>query len=424
MQRILVYLTILGLFLAACSTPSGPVALPTEVGPTPADPTPAEPTEETPIEAPTPVEVPAAANAAVQALAQLLGLDPSQITVINVEAVEWSDSCLGIVRIDALCAQGSVPGYRLTLEANGQQYEFHTNEDGSAYALAPATAATAAEAAVNAARAALVQRLGLADYQVNPVSISPVEWPDACLGVVRIGVLCAQGVTPGYRVILDVNGQLYAYHTNEEGTSLALAPMAAPTAAAAAIQAAREALAKALGLSDAEISVVSVAAMEWPNACLGVTLPGMGCAEVITPGYNVVLEANGVVHEYHTDAAGASVQPASVALSWQRQGGIAGFCDELIVYRSGEVVGLDCKGDQVSQGTLATTLSEADLAQFNGWLTQYGAVTVAHEDGAVADAMSVTLNLNGLGAAQPGEAEQQAMVEWAQNLYAQLQPAG
>ncbi len=337
MQRILVYLTILGLFLAACSTPSGPVALPTEVGPTPADPTPAEPTEETPIEAPTPVEVPAAANAAVQALAQLLGLDPSQITVINVEAVEWSDSCLGIVRIDALCAQG---------------------------------------------------------------------------------------IVPGYRVILDVNGQLYAYHTNEEGTSLALAPMAAPTAAAAAIQAAREALAKALGLSDAEISVVSVAAMEWPNACLGVTVPGMGCAEVITPGYNVVLEANGVVHEYHTDTAGASVQPASVALSWQRQGGIAGFCDELIVYRSGEVVGLDCKGDQVSQGTLATTLSEADLAKFNAWLTQYGAVTVAHEDGAVADSMSVTLNLNGVGAAQPGEAEQQAMVAWAQNLYAQLQPAG
>ncbi len=337
MQRILVCLTVIGLFLAACSPPAGPVILPTEVVPTPAEQTPAEPTGETSTEEPTPVAVPQAANAAVQALAQLLGLGLDEIKVIKVEAVEWSDSCLGIVRIDALCAQGIVPGYRVSLEANGQQYEFHTNQDG---------------------------------------------------------------------------------------TSLALAPMTGPTAAAAAVQAARAALAKALGLSDAEISVVSVAPVEWPDACLGVTVPGMGCAQVITPGYNVVLEANGVAREYHTDAAGASVQPASVGLSWQRHGGIAGFCDELLVYRSGEVVAQDCKSEKVSQGTLAATLSEADLAKFNEWLTQYGQVMVAHDDGAVADSMSVTLNLNGIGAEQPSAAEQQAMIEWAQNLYSALQPAG
>lgn len=341
MQRILVCLSVIGLFLAACSPPSGPVILLTEVVPTPAEQTPAEPTAgapaATPTEAPTPVEVPQAANAAVQALAQVLGLDLDEIKVVKVEAMEWSDSCLGIVRIDALCAQGLVPGYRVSLEANGLQYEFHTNEDGTAHALAPVTVETTAEAAVNAARAAL---------------------------------------------------------------------------------------AKALGLSNAEISVVSVAPGEWPDACLGVTVPGMGCAQVITPGYTVVLEANGVAREYHTDAAGASVQPASVGLSWQRHGGIAGFCDELLVYRSGEVVAHECATEKVSQGTLAAMLSEADLAKFNEWLTRYGQVRVAHDDGAVADSMSVTLNLNGSGAEQPSEAEQQAMIAWAQNLYGALQPAG
>jgi hypothetical protein len=48
---------------------------------------------------------------------------------------------------------------------------------------------------------------------------------------------------------------------------------------------------------------------------------------------------------------------------------------------------------------------------------------VTQDDGAVADSMTVNFNLTGAGTAQPSEAEQQAMIEWAQNLYAQLQPA-
>jgi len=137
-----------------------------------------------------------------------------------------------------------------------------------------------------------------------------------------------------------------------------------------------------------------------------------------------VLEANeGQLYEYHTNQDGANVRPASLALTWQRNGGIAGFCDELLVYRSGEVVVRDCKNENVKESTLAAAVSEGGVAQFSEWLTQYGAASVQQSDGAVADSMTVLLSFTGVGAAEPDEAAQQALMEWAQNLYAQVQPA-
>jgi glucose/arabinose dehydrogenase len=54
-----------------------------------------------------------------------------------------------------------------------------------------------------------------------------------------------------------------------------------------------------LQLSEEEISVVSVEAVEWPDASVGCPQPGMMYAQVVTPGYLVVLEAGAKRYEYH-----------------------------------------------------------------------------------------------------------------------------
>ncbi len=56
-----------------------------------------------------------------------------------------------------------------------------------------------------------------------------------------------------------------------------------------------------LGVEAVAISVVSTEAVQWPDACLGAAGPGTACAEVITPGFKVLLEHNGTTYEYHTD---------------------------------------------------------------------------------------------------------------------------
>jgi len=81
------------------------------------------------------VAIPAAAQPAVDAAIQFMaaerGMDAAAISVVAAEAVEWSDSCLGIVRADTMCAQVITPGYRITLTAAGAEYVYHTNATGA-----------------------------------------------------------------------------------------------------------------------------------------------------------------------------------------------------------------------------------------------------------------------------------------------------
>lgn len=71
------------------------------------------------------------AQAAQDALARELNIDMESIEIVETEAVEWPDACLGIATEGVACAQVITPGFRLMLEVNGQTYEVHTNEDGS-----------------------------------------------------------------------------------------------------------------------------------------------------------------------------------------------------------------------------------------------------------------------------------------------------
>jgi hypothetical protein len=77
-------------------------------------------------------------------------------------------------------------------------------------------------AALNAA-ADLAQRLKIDVNTITLVSVEPVDWPDACLGIQTPGVMCAQVITTGYKVVLEANGQQYEYHTNESGSAVRLA---------------------------------------------------------------------------------------------------------------------------------------------------------------------------------------------------------
>jgi hypothetical protein len=63
----------------------------------------------------------------------------------------------------------------------------------------------------------------------------------------------------------------------------------------------REDLAGRLNMAAQGIKLASVEGVEWRNTSLGCPQPGMMYAQVIVPGYRVVLEAEGQRYEYHTD---------------------------------------------------------------------------------------------------------------------------
>jgi hypothetical protein len=274
--------------------------------------------------------------------------------------------------------------------------------------------------AQRAALNALMEQLSLAADQIKLVSTEAVTWPDGCLGIVKMGVMCSLAQVPGFKIVQEANGKKYEFHTNQDGSVVMLA--AGAQDAAAVEQIVIKQLAANLGVQESDISVVSDTTIEFRDSCMGVAMEGVMCAQMITPGHIVVLEADGVQYEYHTDANGSRVQPATLAMIWKRSGGIAGFCDTMTIFLSGEVYTSQCKPQPEGQmGTLANLVSAQEQKQFSEWMAQSGEAHLdASDPKGVADGMEVTLDIFGTGTEQITSADQQALFEFAQNLYQKL----
>jgi hypothetical protein len=274
--------------------------------------------------------------------------------------------------------------------------------------------------AQRAALTALSEKLNLTADEITIVSTEAVTWPDGCLGVVRIGIMCTQAEVPGFKIILEADETTYQYHTNQDGSVVILADGA--QASGSLEEAVIKQLAENLGLKESDISVVSNEIVEFSDSCLGITMEGIKCAQVTMPGRIILLEAHAVQYEYHTSEKGDRIQPATLALTWKREGGIAGFCDRLIVFLSGEIYGSQCKSQpETTMGTFVDLLSAREQKQFNTWMTKFGEANVdASDPKGVSDRMEVILDLYGLGASKPNSAEQQAVIAWAQDVFQKL----
>ena len=55
-------------------------------------------------------------------------VDASAITVVEAAAVTWSDGSLGCPEPGMMYTQALVDGYRVVLEADGTQYDYHASQ--------------------------------------------------------------------------------------------------------------------------------------------------------------------------------------------------------------------------------------------------------------------------------------------------------
>jgi hypothetical protein len=112
---------------------------------------------------------------------------------------------------------------------------------------------------------------------------------------------------------------------------------------------------------------------------------------------------------------GDGSQQSTVALAWSRDGGFAGFCDELKVTASGEATASSCRSQEVK----TRKLSSDDLTRLNAWREAFASVSVTAGDGGTADGMTIKLTLTGTGTGQPSDAQRQELLDWAQRVYTQ-----
>ncbi|MEJ2735001.1 MAG: hypothetical protein P8189_15780 [Anaerolineae bacterium] len=287
-----------------------------------------------------------AAEIAHLILAEQLSLEPSAVAIKGVEAVQWPDSCLGIQARDVMCAMHVVPGYRVTLEAQGVQYEIHTNEDGS---------------------------------DMAPLPMLSIRW--------QAGDLCQTA---------DMNYNVGVAAGSCDG-ELTTVPFASDT--------------QPLDMARFATTYHSFRA-DTPAG----SLDFFGLGDQIAS-----LVEQRIIAEW---ARGAGEQAlgqtgAGLALTWHREGGIAGFCDGLTIHTDGEADATSCKSGQ-NQHLGYTFLDDAQQEQLYTWMDTLQSLEVTQTDEATADAMTVRLAFEGRGSTEPTDADTQAIEAFASQLYLEI----
>lgn len=63
----------------------------------------------------------------------------------------------------------------------------------------------------------LARRALVKPETITVVSATEQQWPDGALGCPKPGEMYTQMIVPGYRVVLQANGEKYAYHSDQRG---------------------------------------------------------------------------------------------------------------------------------------------------------------------------------------------------------------
>jgi len=195
-----------------------------------------------------------------------------------------------------------------------------------------------------------------------------------------------------------------------------------------AVTVVRLVLARQLGSAMSATSVISYTSVDWANTCLGVQPPDTACANMITPGYRILLKAGDKTYEFHTDGDGGNyvlVEPASgkapvviggdVLLEWHREGGIAGFCDNVTVQVDGKYQITPC-GGRKTPVTTTLQLDAAQSKQLNDWADRLKLFAVVHNGPGYPDELVVEFTFYGRGVADPTTADKQAISVFGQQL--------
>lgn len=281
------------------------------------------------------------------------------------------------------------------------------------------TSATSAPPNVQSMIDTFVQENSIDPATVTYVSSEQLDWPDGCMGVVRIGYLCAMVVTPGYRITIQVNNLTVELHTNLDGSAVLLAPLS--TASVQPLWADwTDELAPCTEaqLSDQEIfsggcslaltslgplsATEKTQLLDWNRTYAGfvaetpsgtLAFYGQG-TQFASPDIQDTIAQwiDNLVQGSNTNATSV---PQDLAISWSRAGGIAGFCDQMSISTSGEVTVLSCKSNVTPQPV--RTLDPARLSQLNAWLAMYQPTSIVQKDEATADSMTVRLDFTGWG---------------------------
>jgi hypothetical protein len=145
----------------------------------------------------------------------------------------------------------------------------------------------------------IAENLNVGAEEIVINSAVRIDYPNSCLGLPSAEETCIEGIVPGFQGILSVGSAQFEFRSNDTGSRLRMVPIA--------LKAARADLSKTMQIDIDSVRWVEAERVEWPDSCLGLEQPGLTCAEVITPGFRIILEAAGTLFIYRANESGSVV---------------------------------------------------------------------------------------------------------------------
>ena len=108
----------------------------------------------------------------------------------------------------------------------------------------------------------------------------------------------------------------------------------------------------------------------------------------------------------------------TTVLTWERIGGLAGFCDIVAILAGGEVVVSDCRAG-VDRILTRSWLDRRQLTEVFGWMDELESFESTQTDPATADALSISITLQADGWKKVDPEILAAMHRLASDLYLQ-----
>ncbi len=301
------------------------------------------------------------ATAAVVLAAKTMLAEKSQasiaaIQLVDIQPVQWPDSCLGVPQAGIMCAMHVVAGYRVTLSASSLTYEAHTNLDGSQIVFIPGPVVKSTGMSYSLDASGQCQTYLFAENQ--DVSFGP------CFGALQTAPLAD-------KIRAE---QLSHYIQTYQSFLMSLPQGTLNFSGTGSVQA-------------SAIQQRSIAA--WAQIVSAETRSGQSSA---------------------TDG---------LVITWRRTGGLAGFCDELSVYTTGTASLSNCKNAQ-SNIVGQAWLTGQQLTELYHWLDSLSKFQYSTSSQATADALSLQLAFTGNGSTTAAQGDMQAIETFAEQMVAQI----
>ena len=270
-------------------------------------------------------------NAVRQDLSKLTGITNGQLKLVSATQETWSDSCLGLGRLDESCAQMLVEGWRVVMSNGSQTWNYRTDSNGTIVRLdsqnSDNQSGNLPNSVANAVLQAASQRTGLSISQLRIIKSVQVG-TDGCLSLPRPDEICTKIAMMAWEVTVAAKEQRLVYRSDNAGVQVRLNEAASNISDTKLPKSVSDRIlqlaSELLELPISQFQIIKAEQQTWNNACLDLQRPEERCMGVLTPGWRVTVKNKEQRLVYHSDREGSRIrfnQAASKLSEGNQSGG-------------------------------------------------------------------------------------------------------